>query len=205
MDTSTIEYDSENDYANDESATQPLLMQSASSQTSQETNRSTTTIKLPTLANQHKSNAAKIVPENRVLYKLGHILNNRFNRNEYRRTHRDKWSRINIGLLTISFLSVVYLCVSLNLNVDKPSPQLIVDVPPIDVDLVGQTGNISFSLDFSGSLHGHLILLLNYGKIVLMKNDKSRNGSRLPAFCNNSIDKMNASCFNWNKINWLSG
>lgn len=152
MDTSTIEYDSENDDANDESATQPLLLQSASSPTSQEANRSTaTTVNLPTSAN--KSNAAKIMPENRVLYKLGHIVNNRFNRNEYRRSHRDKWSRINIGLLTISFLSVVYLCVSLNLNVYKPSPQLI-------VDLIGHRGNIVFLLDFNAFFFHHTF----YGK-----------------------------------------
>lgn len=133
--------DSENDDANEESASQPLLLQSTSP-TLPEANCSTTTIKLPTSVHPHKSNVAKNISENRIINKLGHLVNIRFNRNEYnRRSHRDRWSRINIGLFTISFFSVVYLCVSLNLNVDKPSPQVIVDVPPIDVNLLGPKGN----------------------------------------------------------------
>lgn len=121
--------DSENDDANEENATQPLLLQSASSSTP------TTTIKLPTLAQSNKYDT-----DNRVLSKFGQLANIKFNRIDYRRSHRDKWSRINIGIFTISFFSVVYFCVSMNLNVDKPMPQMIVDVPPVDEHLLGRKG-----------------------------------------------------------------
>lgn len=144
------ESDNDDDVNND-SATQPLLLQS-STPTVTVANSSTATIKLPTstVVPINKSNSAKSsnhnpnnnCNENRVCAKFTHFMNVRFNRYEHnRRSHRDKWSRINIGLFTISFVSVIYLCVSLNLNVDsKPTPQIIVDVPPVDSDLLGTKG-----------------------------------------------------------------
>lgn len=155
MNTTTEQYndsENENDDGNDDSATQPLLLQSsmptiqaanANSTTATATGAATATIKLPTLM---KSNSAKHFHnnnnnENRVCIKFGQFVNYKFHRIDGRRPHhRDKWNRINIGLFTISFLSVVYLCVSLNLNIDKPSPQLIVDVPPIDANSLGSKG-----------------------------------------------------------------
>lgn len=139
--TSIAHSDSENDDANDESASRPLLLQSTSPINSKKcstttTTTTTTTIKLPNSANNQQ---IKCDNENRLLSKFA----TKLNRIEYRRSHRDKWSRINIGIFTISFLSVVYFCVSMNLNVDKPSPQIIVDVPPVD-NLLGPKGNIAF-------------------------------------------------------------
>lgn len=146
--SSVLHSDSENDDANDESATKPLLLQSTSPKKCSTTAASATTIKLPSSANGQQT---KIDHDNRVLFKF----TTKLNRCEYRRSHRDKWSRINIGILTISFLSVVYFCVSMNLNVDKPSPQIIVDVPPVDTNLLGPKGkftmhcSIHFFLFFS--------------------------------------------------------
>lgn len=133
--TSIVHSDSENDDANEENASQPLLQ---SKSTNNSINCSTTTtIKLPNLVSkQQQTNSDN---ENHVLSKIA----TKLNRIEYRRSHRDKWSRVNIGIFTISFLSVVYFCVSMNLNVDKPSPQIIVDVPPVDTNLLGAKGNIA--------------------------------------------------------------
>lgn len=136
--------DSENDDANDDSASQPLLLQSSLSMPLPSSSSSTkkpncSTIKLP--------NSAKNDQQNRVLTKISHLANIKIHRIDYRRSHRDKWSRINIGIATISFLSVVYFCVSMNLNVDKPSPQqIIVDVPPVDTNLNGPKGKSSYLL-----------------------------------------------------------
>lgn len=143
------------DDANNDSATQPLLLQSAPTSTAAN-GSPTTKIKLPTstVVPINKSSSAKLNPnhnpassnysnESRVCARFTHFMNVRFNRIEHnnRRSHRDKWSRINIGLFAISFISVIYLCVSLNLNVDsKPSPQIIVDVPPVDPELLGTKG-----------------------------------------------------------------
>lgn len=166
MNTTNIPYsdnDSDNDEdVNNDSATQPLLLQSSAPSTSpvHAGNASTSSINLPTsiVVPLNKSNSAKnssqnstnngnnnIFIENRVWAKLSHFLDVRFsNRTDHnRRSHRDRWNRINIGLFTISFVSVIYLCVSLNLNVDsKPSPQIIVDVPPVDPDLIGTKGKL---------------------------------------------------------------
>lgn len=167
MSTTNIPYsdnDSDNDDDLNNDQNQPLLQSSSA------------TIKLPTsIVVLNKSNFAKTPTqnqnntnnntnnnsnsngsnsnnfiENRFCTKLSHLLNVRFNRTEHnRRSHRDRWSRINIGLFTISFVSVIYLCVSLNLNVDsKPSPQMIVDVPPVDPDLVGTKGKILFNVNY---------------------------------------------------------
>lgn len=151
------ESDNEDD-ANNDSATQPLLLQSSTTTTQTSTGAnggSTATNKLPTstIVPINKSNSAKIINanhnqphENRVCAKFTHFMSVRFNRIEHnnrRSHHRDKWSRINIGLFAISFISVIYLCVSLNLNVDsKPTPQIIVDVPPVDPDLLGTKGKL---------------------------------------------------------------
>ncbi|XP_031636443.1 uncharacterized protein LOC116349218 isoform X2 [Contarinia nasturtii] len=127
--------DSENDDANDDDSASQLLLQPSLPTSSTKTPNSLncSTIKLPKSANQTKSDY-----QNRVLTKISHLANIKLHRIEYRRSHRDKWSRINIGIFTISFLSVVYFCVSMNLNVEKPSPQqIIVDVPPVDVNLNG--------------------------------------------------------------------
>lgn len=164
MSTTNILYsdnDSDSDDANDDSVTQPLLLPSSvsSTPTSTTANGSTTTIKLPTstVVPINKSNSSKHPHhnrnnsnENRVCAKLTHFMTARFNRiDNNRRSPRDKWSRINIGLFTISFVSVIYLCVSLNLSVDadsKPSPQIIVDVPPIDPESLGTKGKFQFNL-----------------------------------------------------------
>lgn len=153
------------DDLNNDSATQPLLLQSSKPTAAAAAAASTATIKLPTsiVVPINKSNSAKSTNqnnnngcsssssciENRVCAKFSHFLTGRFNRTEHnRRSHnRDRWNRINIGLFTISFVSVIYLCVSLNLNVDsKPSPQIIVDVPPVDPDLLGTKGNNSIRM-----------------------------------------------------------
>lgn len=164
MDTTTIpcnDNDSEHDEANEECATQPLLLQSSAS-ASQDGNLSTIAIKLPTSA--YKTNTINVNPENRILFKFGHIVNRRFSRTEYRRSYRDKWTRINVGLLTISLLSVILICISMNLTIDKPSPQLIVDVPPIDIDLVGQEGKLYTYTDTFVSKHFELFM--NYNKML---------------------------------------
>lgn len=131
--------DSDSEDGMGESASQPLLLEPSSS-TSNEANCPTSTIKLPTLTNQNRTNSSSNNKINNFL------ANFKFNRNEHRRSHREKWSRINIGLITISFVSVVYLCFSVNLNFDKPSPQIIVDVPPIDTSLLGPKGKITFNI-----------------------------------------------------------
>lgn len=129
--------DSEVDDANDDSANQPLLQSSFS--TPKSTKTTTITVKLPNSTNQTKSDN-----KHRILSKISHLATNKRNRNDYRRgLNRDRWNRINFGILIISFLSVVYFCVTINLNVDKPSPQqIVVDVPSLDTNLLGQKGNI---------------------------------------------------------------
>lgn len=143
--TKTQHSDSENDDASDKNASQPLLLQSSSSSASYLKNGSnaTATIKLPTWVNEHKPNAFN-GKDNRILAKLGHLTAIKLKRTDNRRSHRDRCSRINIGLLTISFLTVIYFCVSMNLSVDKPSPQIIVDIPPVDASLLGVKGTFFF-------------------------------------------------------------
>lgn len=131
--TSIVHSDSENDDANEhDSANQPLLLPSTTSPNKSKNCSTKSIVNLP--ANNQQS-----AKSDNVFSKLV----TKFNRIEYRRSHRDKWNRINIGILTISFLSVVYFCVSMNLNVDKPAPQIIVDVPPVDTNLLGPKGTVT--------------------------------------------------------------
>lgn len=162
MSTTNIPTYSDNDDdddANNDSATQPLLLQSTTSTSSTKAGNGSTAakIKLPTSiivpiskSTSAKPNQTNNCNENRVCARLTHFMNVRFNRSEHnnRRSHRDRWSRINIGLFAISFISVIYLCVSLNLNVDsKPTPQMIVDVPPVDPDLIGTRGTFEITFE----------------------------------------------------------
>lgn len=162
MSTTNIPTYSDNDDDDDvniDSATQPLLLQSTTStstSTAAGNGSSAAKSKLPAsiVVPISKSNAAKQTPhqangcnENRMCARFSHFINIRFSRGDHnnRRSHRDKWSRINIGLFAISFISVIYLCVSMNLNVDsKPTPQMVVDVPPVDPDLLGTKGKLQF-------------------------------------------------------------
>lgn len=164
MSTTNIPTYSDNDDdddANNDSATQPLLLQSTTTSTSTAAGNGSTAaaakIKLPTSivvpiskSSSAKPNQTNNCNENRVCARFSHFMNVRFNRSEHnnRRSHRDRWSRINIGLFAVSFISVIYLCVSLNLNVDsKPTPQMIVDVPPVDPDLLGTRGKFGIAFD----------------------------------------------------------
>lgn len=141
MSLSTTQHsDSDSDDSVDKNASHPLLVQSSSSSPKSKS-FATSTITIPALVKQNKSDATCNAKENRFLVKLGHFANIKLKRTEYRRS-REKCSRINIGLLTVSFLTVIYFCVSMNLSVDKPSPQIIVDIPPVDVNLLGFKGNI---------------------------------------------------------------
>lgn len=164
--------DSENDDASDQNASQPLLLQSSSSMPNSK-NCSTTTIKLPAAAN-HTENDSNIAIENRILIKLGHLANIKLKRHDYRRSHRDKCTRINIGLFAISFLTVIYFCVSMNLSVEKPSPQLIVDIPPVDANLTGDKGKFHTAneLDLRKTNILHVELLNGQGKKCHVKRTR---------------------------------
>lgn len=134
--------DNDNDDTSDQNASQPLLLQSSSSMQNAK-NCSKSTIKLPTLVNQNKCIPNNANEYSRVLIKIGHLANIKLKRTDNRRANREKCRRINIGLFTISFLTVIYFCVSMNLNVDKPTPQIIVDIPPVDANLLGLKGIIN--------------------------------------------------------------
>lgn len=47
---------------------------------------------------------------------------------DYRRLHRNKRGRIRLGILTISFFILIYLCLSLHLAVEKGTPQIVDDI-----------------------------------------------------------------------------
>lgn len=139
--------ESENDEPTDDNANQPLLPTTSAAKISNKT--LTTSINI-TSPDQKRSETKST---NSTASKL--------NRLDHRRAHREKWGRIHIGILIVSFFSVIYLCFSLNLNVDKRSPQIIVDVPPIDDTLDGPRGNFMSIKSIQFSVHYKLLYFLN--------------------------------------------
>lgn len=117
--------ESDNDEPTDDNAKKPLLPS-----LSRKTNP--TTISIPSSERKRANNLI----ENKF--------NNFTNAKVNRRSHREKWARLHIGILIVSFFIVVYFCFSIDLNLDKRAPQIVVDVPPIDDSLDGPRG-ISFN------------------------------------------------------------
>lgn len=135
--TNVTHIDNENDDVNDDGANQPLLQSSSS--TSKLTKSTTTIVKLPNATNQTKRDN-----EHRILLKIVRLATNKLNRIKYiRRLNRDKWNRIEFVIFTILFLSMVCFFLMIDPNFEKPSiKQIVVDVPPLDTNLLGQKGKI---------------------------------------------------------------
>lgn len=125
--TQSTHTESENEESIDINPNQPLLPSSPSSSSTRK--NSNTAILIP-------SSNRKRTEHNSTAIKL--------NRLDNRRANREKWGRIHIGILIISFFSIVYLCFSVNINIDKRQPQIIVDVPPVDDTLDGPRGKFFF-------------------------------------------------------------
>lgn len=98
----------------DASASHPLLLQSPSS--SIQKSKPITTIMIPALLKHYE-----YAKGNRFLVKLQHIANIKL-----------KWPGIKIALLTISFLMILYIYISMNLSESNLSSQI----------MIGFTGNI---------------------------------------------------------------
>lgn len=107
---------SENDEANDDDINQPLL-------SSNRIPNTIINIKSHIIDNKQNHTKKKLIQ-----------LDNR------RIIHRDKWRRFHFGILFVFLSCVLYLCFSVNLNIDKRSPQIIVNIPPIDETLSGPRG-----------------------------------------------------------------
>lgn len=122
--------ESDNDEPTDDNANKPLLPS-----LSRKTNP--TTISIPASERKRANN-------NQIENKLNNFANAKVNRlhNNNRRSHREKWARLHIGILIVSFFIVIYFCFSIDLNLDKRAPQIVVDVPPIDDSLDGPRGKI---------------------------------------------------------------
>lgn len=61
------------------------------------------------------------------------------NRRDQRKSSTERWGRIRLGILSICFLFVIYICFSIGLWVN-PLPQIVVNVPPMDESLPGPKG-----------------------------------------------------------------
>lgn len=120
--------ESDNDEPTDDNANKPLLPSSLSRKTNP------TTICIPSSERKRSNNLI----ENKL---NNNLANAKLNRLSYRRSHREKWARLHIGILIVSFFIVIYFCFSIDLNIDKRAPQIVVDVPPIDDTLDGPRGN----------------------------------------------------------------
>lgn len=143
--------DTENDDEQHEDANRPLL--SSSSATEPALSKAakvslTAAIHIPPFsANRKQSKSYTInnnngISDNRIIIKLNPV--SKLNRLDYRRSYRDKWGRIRLGILTIAFFIIIYLCFSINLTVDKRTPQMVVDIPPMDENLPGPRGKLAF-------------------------------------------------------------
>lgn len=118
--------ESDNDEPTDDNAHKPLLPS-----LSRKTN--TTAISIPSSERKRSNNL--------IENKLNNLANVKLKRLNHRRSHREKWARLHIGILIVSFFIVIYFCFSIDLNIDKRAPQIVVDVPPIDDSLDGPRGN----------------------------------------------------------------
>lgn len=116
------ENESENDDANDESATQPLLLLSTK-QHMHASNFSTINVKPAKNYYNHHNDSKHCT-------KHGHFVHCKLFRCKSSRSHCNKFNGINIGLFLCFFLIVVYLCVSSDLIVDKMYSSLMVNIQP---------------------------------------------------------------------------
>lgn len=49
---------------------------------------------------------------------------------------------LNIGAILFALLFIIYLCFSMNLNFDKQTAQIVVDIPPVDASIAGPKGEL---------------------------------------------------------------
>lgn len=63
------------------------------------------------------------------------------NRRDYpRKFHQERWGRIRLGVLSICFVFLLYICFSVGIWVDGQRPPIIVNIPPMDESLPGPRG-----------------------------------------------------------------
>lgn len=125
---------SDNDEPTDDNANKPLLPSLS---------RKNTTISIPSSSSERKRS------NNLIENKLNDSANTKLNRSNHRRSHREKWARLHIGILIVSFFIVIYVCFSIDLNIDKRATQIVVDVPPVDDSLDGPRGNSAQNIHLS--------------------------------------------------------
>lgn len=62
------------------------------------------------------------------------------NRRDQRKMHTEKWGRIRLGVLSVSFFCVIYFCFTIGSWDDQQGSQFIVNIPPMDDSLPGPKG-----------------------------------------------------------------
>lgn len=134
--------DTENEDQDNENSSQPLLGLSSTEVANHLDNGNSQLIASTQFSNKKNGVDEK---KRRVFIEFKYMKPAQFHRSVLR-WHHEKWTRrINIGVLIILSISVVYFCFLVNSTVDKPSSQIVVEVPPTYENILGPKGNrISF-------------------------------------------------------------
>lgn len=134
--------DSDSDDVSEKNSSYPLILQLPSPISDSKSFAAPTRI-ISNWLKQNENDATSNPIVNRYLVNLRHFVNIVFYRTWQRRP-REKNNRIKNGLFTIFFLVIIYICVLMNWTEDQPLPQINVTIPPVNVSLLGSTGDIFF-------------------------------------------------------------